>query len=75
MQKWLNDKLAEKCCENIGRNNMIYNATLNDYEKICNSGTVYIVLLYCIFFIISITSDFIYFYWYLKTRYTETTFY
>ena len=46
---------------------MIFNETLNDYEKVCNSCTVYIVLL-AIFFIISISlsSAFIYFHWYLK---------
>ena len=46
---------------------MIYNSTLNDYEKICSSYTVYIVL-FVIFFIISISisSVFIYFDWYLK---------
>ena len=40
----------------------------NDYENICNSCTVYIVLL-AIFFIISISSNsvFIYFYWYLQS--------
>ena len=80
-RKRLIDKLVEECNENIDENEMIYNSTLNaiplnDYEKICNSCTVYIVLL-AIFFIvsISISSAFIYFHWYLKTRYTETTIY
>ena len=46
---------------------MIYNSTLNDYEKIRRSCTVYIVL-FVIFFIISIniSSAFIYFHWYLR---------
>ena len=27
------DKLVEECSENINGNEMIYNSTLNDYEK------------------------------------------
>ena len=75
-KKRLVDKLVEECSENIDENEMIYNSTLNDHEKICNSCTVYIVLL-AIFFIIivSISSIFICFHWYLKKRYTETTIY
>ena len=63
-RKRLIDKLVEECCENIDGNKMIYNSTLNDYEKICNSCIVYI-LLFVIFFIISISVSniFIYFYW------------
>ena len=55
---------------------MIHNSTLNDYEKICSSSTVYIVL-FAIFFIIniSISSVFIYFNSYLKRKYIETTVY
>ena len=75
------DKLVEECSENSDVNKMIYNGTLNaiplnDYGKICSSCTVCIVLL-AIFFIvsISISSFFIYFHWYLKTRYTEITLY
>ena len=69
-------KLVEECSENIDGNKMIYNSTLNDYEKICNSCIVYIVLL-AIFFIISISisSTFIYLHWYLQRGYTETTIY
>ena len=49
-RKRLFDKLVEECSENIDGNKMIYNGTLNviplnNYEKICNSCTVYIVLL------------------------------
>ena len=80
-RKRLIDKLVEECSDNIDGNKMIYNGTvnpipLNDYGKICNSFTVYIVLL-LIFFImsISISSVFIYFQWYLKRRYIETTIY
>ena len=70
------DELVEECSENIDGNEIIYNGTLNNYGKICNSCTVYIALL-AIFFIviISISSAFIYFHWYLKRRYIETTIY
>ena len=44
-RKWVIDKLVEKCSEKIDGNEMIHNGTLNDYGKICNSYTVYIVLL------------------------------
>ena len=46
---------------------MIYNDTLNDYGKIYNSCTIYIVL-FAIFLItvISVSSIFIFFHWYLK---------
>ena len=46
---------------------MINNRTLNDYENVCNSYAIYIVLL--VTFLIRriiISSAFIYFYWYLK---------
>ena len=68
-RKKLIDKLVEKCKENVDGNEMIYNTTLNDYEKVCKSCTIYIVLL-IIFFItsINISSVFIYFHWYLKRR-------
>ena len=78
-RKRLVDKVAWECSENIDWNKMIYNGTLNaiplnDYRKLCNSCTVYIALL-VIFFIVSmsISSVFIYFHWYLKRRYIETT--
>ena len=60
---------------------MIYNSTLNavplnDYRKIHNSCTAYIVLLgICFIISTSISSVSIYFHWYLKRRYTETTIY
>ena len=51
---------------------MLHNETLNviplnDYEKVCHSCTIYIVL-FAVFFITSICirSVFIYFHWYLK---------
>ena len=60
-------KLVEEYSENINGNEMIYNVTLNDHEKICNSCTIYRILL-VVFFIISIgiSIAFIYFYWYSK---------
>ena len=56
---------------------MIYTGTLNDYEKLCSSCKIYIVLNYAIavqstwyylslIISISISSVFIYFYKYLK---------
>ena len=52
-----------------------FSATLlNDYEKIYGSCTVFIVLL-VIFFMITISSVFIYFHWYYKRKYTEKTIY
>ena len=46
---------------------MIYNGTLNDYRKVCNSCTIYLIL-FVIFFIISISigTACFYFHWYLK---------
>ena len=71
-RKRLIDKLVEECKENIDRNEMIYNEALdviplNDYKKVCNSCTIYIVL-FAVFFIRSVcfSSGFIYFYWYSK---------
>ena len=70
------NKLVEEYTENIDGNKIIYNDTLNDYGKIYNSCKVHI-LLFVIFFIISIIicSVFIYFCWYLKKAYGETTIY
>ena len=68
------EKLAEECIENIDVNKMLHNDTLNvtplnatplnDYEKVCNSCTIYKVL-FAVFFITSIciSSVFIYFHW------------
>ena len=70
------DKLVEECSENIDGNEMICNDTLNDYEKVCNSCTIYMVLFVIVFLIImDISSAFIYFNWYLKRRYIGTTIY
>ena len=71
------DKLVEKCIESIDGNKMLHKETsnvipldvipLNDYKKMCNSCTIYIVL-FAVFFITSvcISSVFIYFHWYCK---------
>ena len=62
MEKKIVDKLVEKCCENIDESKTIYNVTLNDYENVCNSCTVYKVLFAITFLIIiDISSAFIYF--------------
>ena len=60
------DKLLEECSENIERNEMLYNETLdvipldtiplNVYKKVCNSCTIYIVL-FAVFFITSICNS------------------
>ena len=66
MWKKLIDKLVEECSENIDENEMIYNATLNDHRKVCNSWTKYIILFVIIFIIgISNSSVFTYLYWFL----------
>ena len=49
-RKKLADKLVEECSENINGNEMIYNGTLSDYENVCNSCTIYIVLFVICFF-------------------------
>ena len=78
-RKILLDKLVEECRKNIdekklNQNQMIYNSNLNDYEKICSSYIVYIILFVTFFIMsISISSVFIYFHWYLKRKYIETT--
>ena len=61
-RKEIVDKLVEGCSENIDENGMVFNGTVNDYGEVCNSCTIYIVLL-VIFLIISIriSSAFIYF--------------
>ena len=57
-EKKLFDKLVEKCSENIFGNEMIH----NNYENVCNSCTVYILLFVIAFLIIiGISSAFVYF--------------
>ena len=74
--KKLVDKIVEECSEIIDESKIIYNSVLHDYKKVCNSCTVYNVLLDIFFIIsISISSVFIYLYWHLIRRYIETTLY
>ena len=67
--KWRKDlvsKLVEECNENIDGNEMIYDGTVNDYEKVWNSCTIYKVLfVIALLIIIGISSAF-FFHWYLK---------
>ena len=73
-RKKLVDKLVEECSENIRENEIIHNGTLNDYENVCNSCRIYIVLFVIAFLIIiDISSAFIYFHWYLKKSSTNIT--
>ena len=66
-RKRLIDMLVEECGENIDGNDMIYN-----YKKVCNSCTVYIILLVISStIIICIISAFSYFHWYLKISNTN----
>ena len=53
-EKKLVNKLVEEYSENVDGNKMIYNGTVNDYEKVCNSCEIYTVLL-VIFLVISIS--------------------
>ena len=63
------DKLVEQCNEDINGNEMIYHRSLNDYGKVCNSWTIYIVLFVIAFLIIfGISSAYFYFYWCFKKR-------
>ena len=65
-RKKLFDKLVKECIESIDENELI-SVTLNDYESVCWSCTVYITLFFIAFLImIGISSAFIYFHWYLK---------
>ena len=74
-------KLVEECSENIDGNEMIYNGTwmnmnMNEYEIVCNSRTIYIVLFFIAFVItIGISSTLIYLHWYLKKSNFEKTIY
>ena len=51
-RKKLVDKLVKECFEDVDGNEMIYNETLNDYGKVCNSCIIYIVLFVIAFVII-----------------------
>ena len=61
------DELVEGYSENIDGNEMIYNGIVNDYEKVCNSYIICIVLFIIVFLIIiAISSTYFYLHWYLK---------
>ena len=65
-RKTLIDKLVEECSENINEKELHSNE-INDYEKICSSCSVYILLLVIFFIVtISISNVFIYFHRNLK---------
>ena len=69
MQKKIVDKLVEEFSGNIDGNEIIYNETLNDCKKVCNSCTIYIVLFVIAFLIIiAIGSAYFCNYWYLKNN-------
>ena len=71
--KRLIGKLVEECSEDANGNEMIHNVTLNDHRKVCNSCTIYIVLLViALLIIIGINSAFIYFHWHLKRDSTNS---
>ena len=64
--KNINVKVFNLVSRTNERRHMI-SATLNDYESVCNSCTIYIALFVIAFLIIiGISSAFIYFHWYLK---------
>ena len=65
------DKPIEECSEDIGGNEMIYNVTSNDHEKVCSSCTIYIALLVIAFLIIIGIRHF-YFHWYFRRGNTNT---
>ena len=65
-RKVLISKLVEECCENIDRNELIYNRTVNNYGKIYNSYTVCIAL-FAIAFLIIIGIINAYFYFCVNT--------
>ena len=71
------DKLVEECSENIDRNEMLYNESLDiisssDNNKTSNSCIVYIVL-FSVFLIISISMTiYVYFFLYLKNKLTNS---
>ena len=76
MRKKIVDKLVEEFSENVDDSEMIYNVTLNYYENVYGSYTIYAVLFAFAFLItIGISSTFIYFNLCLKHLFFETTIY
>ena len=63
-RKRLIHNLVENCNEDINGNEMIYNVTLNNHERVCKSCTIHIVLLIIFFMIIMGTGSVcIFLYW------------
>ena len=48
-RKELTDKLVKECSEDINGDEVVYNMTLNNYGKVCNSCAIYMVLLVLFF--------------------------
>ena len=48
-RKKLIDELVKECSENINGNEMIHNATFNDYGKVCKSCKINMILLIIMF--------------------------
>ena len=68
------DEVIESYYENIDENKMVGN--MIDYEKVCNSCIIYVVLfIICLIISLSITSAHFNFHWYLNRKYTKTTIY
>ena len=66
-RKKLVNKIVEECSGNIDGNEIIYRENLNGYRKVCNFCAIYIGVFIIFFKIrVSISSSFIFFYWYLK---------
>ena len=71
MQKKANiNKLVEKCDEDIDGNEMVYNATVYDYGRVCKTCTLDAVFLITAFIIImGINGLCFYFYLHAKGNY------
>ena len=50
-RKKLVDQLVGEYSKNTGGNEIVYNATLNDYVNVCDSCTIYIVFIVIAFLI------------------------
>ena len=76
VEKKPTDKLAEEVSEDINGKNRIHNVPLNNYEKVCRTCRIYIVLLIMTFvIIIGISSAFFYFYWLKKKSISVNVFF
>ena len=67
---------VEKCGEDIYGNEMVCNATLFDYGRVCSSSTLYVILLIVAFIIImGISGACFYFYCRMKENYLNVLFF